>query len=74
MEDQIQFYSEKLSDLGPLDTTMEELEDQSHSISMNVSRIEERKKLRIFTAFEKLNFSKIEAWNQKYHENTKKLQ
>ena len=35
--------------------------------------MEERKKVRIFTAFEKLNFSKIESWHQKYQENVKKL-
>ena len=42
--------------------TMEDVEE--HSISLSVSRIgmEERKKVRIFSTFEKLTFKKIEGW------------
>lgn len=61
LEDKIQFYSEKLEELGELDMTLAEIEDQSHSFSMSVSRIgaEERRKIRMFSTLEKLTFSKI---------------
>ena len=38
---------------------MEEINEQSNSFSMSISRMDDRKKVRIFTAFEKLNFSKL---------------
>ena len=50
---------------------MEEL-DQDTSLSL--TRLEEKRKLRIFTAFEKLNFSKIEMWKEKYEECRKKME
>lgn len=55
----MEFYEDKLDELASLEVTKEEIEE--HSFSMNGAN--EGKKIRIFTAFEKLNFAKIQAWH-----------
>ena len=47
LEDKIYFYRSKISEIGDLELTMEEVEEKSNSFSIN--RLEERRNIRVYS-------------------------